>query len=74
MVSGVIIPDKVSRIRLVASTPAPGLEANGASKATVTVPPGQNRGYAIQFFSFAAIALVIYVLALRKRLVEKPRK
>ena len=70
LVSGVIVPDRKSRIRLVASAPAPGLQANGATKAAITVPPSQNRGYALQFFSFALIALVIYALALRKRLRE----
>jgi cytochrome oxidase assembly protein ShyY1 len=70
LVSGVIIPDRKSRIRLVASGPAPGLQPNGTTKATITVSPAQNRGYAFQFFSFAVIALVIYSLALRKRLRE----
>lgn len=70
LVSGEIVRDKLSRIRLVAATPAPGLSANGPVKAAVTVSPQQNRGYALQFFSFAAIALVIYVLALRKRWAE----
>lgn len=70
LVSGAIIPDRKSRIRLVSSAPAQGLQPNGAIKAAVTVSPGQNRGYAIQFFSFAVIALVIYGLALRKRLRE----
>jgi cytochrome oxidase assembly protein ShyY1 len=75
LVSGVIIPDRKMRIRLVASTPAPGLQPNGAPKAAVSVTPEQNRGYALQFFSFAAIALIIYALALRKRLKEaKPAK
>jgi cytochrome oxidase assembly protein ShyY1 len=72
LVSGVIIPDKVSRIRLVADEPAPGLERNGGAKASVAVSPGQNRGYALQFFAFGAIALVIYALALRKRLKQEP--
>jgi cytochrome oxidase assembly protein ShyY1 len=29
--------------------------------------------YALQWFSFAAIALVIYGLALRKRIKEQPK-
>jgi cytochrome oxidase assembly protein ShyY1 len=70
LVSGVIIPDKKMRIRLVASSPAPGLQPNGAPKAAVSVSPQQNRGYAFQFFAFAIMALVIYGLALRKRLKE----
>lgn len=70
LVSGVIIPDRKSRIRLVAAAPAPGLQPNGTIKAAITVPPGQNRGYAFQFFSFAVIAVVIYGLAVRTRLRE----
>lgn len=68
VVSGVIVRDDKTRLRLVAATPAPGLAANGPVKATVSVSPAQNRGYALQFFSFAVIALIIYALALRKRL------
>jgi len=50
---------------LVADTPAPGLTAN-------TVPsiesiPNNHLAYAVQWFAFAAIALVIYGLALRRR-------
>lgn len=71
LVSGEIIPDKLKRIRLVAAAPAPGLEANGPVKASVGVSPAQNRGYALQFFAFAAIALIIYVLALRNKLKEE---
>jgi cytochrome oxidase assembly protein ShyY1 len=73
-VSGMIIRDNLTRVRLVAATPAPGLEANGPVKAGVSVSPAQNRGYAFQFFSFAAIALIIYGLAVRKRLKEEPAK
>jgi cytochrome oxidase assembly protein ShyY1 len=46
------------------------LVATAPVKAAVSVSPQQNRGYALQFFSFAVIALVIYVLALRKRWSE----
>ena len=68
LVSGEIVRDKLTRIRLVAATPAPGLAANATVKAAVSVSPQQNRGYAIQFFAFAATALVIYALAVRKRM------
>jgi surfeit locus 1 family protein len=68
LVSGTIVPDNKSRIRLVADGPAAGLEPNAEPKPSISVPPEQNRGYAIQFFAFAAIALIIYVLAVRKRL------
>jgi cytochrome oxidase assembly protein ShyY1 len=72
-VSGVIAWDSRTRIRLVAASPAPGLEANGPVKPAISVPPEQNRGYALQFFSFAAIALIIYGLAVRKRWKEEPK-
>ena len=72
LVSGTIVPDRKARIRLVSASPAPGLQPNGAAKAAVSVPPGQNRGYAVQFFAFALIALIIYGLAVRKRLNESP--
>jgi cytochrome oxidase assembly protein ShyY1 len=72
-VSGVIARDSRTRIRLVAASPAPGLEANGPVKPAISVPPEQNRGYALQFFSFAAIALIIYGLAVRKRWKEEPK-
>jgi cytochrome oxidase assembly protein ShyY1 len=39
----------------------------------VPVTPGRNRMYALQWFSFAAIALIIYGLALRKRMKEDRR-
>lgn len=72
LVSGVIVPDKKSRIRLAAATAAPGLEQGQLPTPAVSVSPGRNRGYAIQWFSFAAIALIIYGLAVRKRLKEGP--
>ena len=68
IVSGVIVRDDRTRIRLVTATPAPGLEPNGEVKPAVSVSPAQNRGYALQFFAFALVAVVIYGLAVRKRL------
>jgi cytochrome oxidase assembly protein ShyY1 len=73
LVSGTIVPDRVSGMRLVAATPANGLEPSAAPQPTVPVTPGRNRGYAATWFALAALALVIYVLALRKRLRESPR-
>ena len=66
LVSGVIAPDSRSRMRLVAATPGPGLAAS-APPSTDTIP-NNHLSYAIQWFLFAGIALVIYVLAIRKRL------
>lgn len=67
-VSGVIGPDRVSRMRLVAASAPPGLEPSAPP--SIESIPNNHRSYAIQWFSFAAIALVIYGLAVRKRLNE----
>jgi cytochrome oxidase assembly protein ShyY1 len=69
MVSGMIVPDRLHRIRLVAAGAPPGLEPPGIPSVENAVPvtPGRNRMYALQWFSFAAIALIIYGLALWKR-------
>lgn len=75
LVSGVIVPDRLHRIRLVAASAPPGLDPAGLPSAETAVPvtPGRNRMYALQWFSFAAIALLIYGLALRKRMKEQPK-
>ena len=64
-VSGIISPDNTTRLRLVAASAPPGLEA--------VAPPSLNsiannhRSYAAQWFLFAGIASLIYGLALRLR-------
>jgi len=65
LVSGTIAPDSKSRMRLVAATPGPGLMAS-APPSPDTIP-NNHLSYAIQWFLFAGIAIVIYVLALRGR-------
>ncbi|MEO8454529.1 MAG: SURF1 family cytochrome oxidase biogenesis protein [Sphingomicrobium sp.] len=72
-VSGVIVPDRRTGIRLVAATAPPGLQPSkvpGASSASAVTPAG-HRLYAATWFSLAAIALIIYGLALGKRLKER---
>ena len=69
-VSGIIAPDRRSVMRLVAATPVPGLQPSALP--SVRSISNNHRSYAIQWFSFAAIALVIYGLAVRKRLREGP--
>ena len=65
LVSGVIAPDRQARMRLVAAEPGPGLMASAVpSAATIR---NNHLSYAIQWFLFALIAAVIYVLALRQR-------
>ena len=76
LVSGVVVPDRLKRIRLVAASAPPGLQPAGLPSAETAVPvtPGRNRMYALQWFSFAAIALLIYALALRRRMKEQPKQ
>jgi cytochrome oxidase assembly protein ShyY1 len=72
-VSGIIAPDRRNRMRLVAGSAPPGLEPSAAP--SLTSIPNNHRSYALQWFAFAAIALIIYGLAVRKRLKEaKPAK
>jgi cytochrome oxidase assembly protein ShyY1 len=72
LVNGVIAPDSQARMRLVAAEPGPGLMAS-AAPSTATIP-NNHFSYAIQWFLFAAIALVIYVLALARRQREEAGK
>lgn len=51
---------------LVADTPAPGLTANGTPDWRIV--PNNHLSYAVQWFLFAGIALVIYLLAARRRM------
>ena len=69
-VSGTIGPDAVSRMHLVADGAAPGLEP--AAPPSVTSIPNNHRSYAVQWFLFAGIALVIYLIALRRLPPRKP--
>ena len=72
LVSGVIAPDRRSRMRLVAASAPQGLEPS--AQPALSSIPNNHRSYALQWFAFAAIAFVIYVLAVRKRWDEKPPK
>jgi surfeit locus 1 family protein len=70
-VSGVIGPDRKTRMRLVAAGAPPGLQPSAPP--SLSSIPNNHRSYAIQWFSFAAIAIAIYALAVRKRLKEQPK-
>jgi surfeit locus 1 family protein len=72
LVSGIIAPDRRNRMRLVAATAPPGLQESAPP--SLGGIPNNHRSYAVQWFAFAAIALIIYGLALRKRLREEPAK
>jgi len=64
-VQGVIAPDSRTLIRLVAAPPVAGLAA--AQPPALEDIPNNHLAYAVQWFVFAITALVIYVLALRRR-------
>lgn len=64
-VRGVVAPGP----RLVADPPLAGLEAN--AKPDPAAIPNNHLSYAVQWFLFAITALVIYGLALRKRLAVR---
>jgi cytochrome oxidase assembly protein ShyY1 len=69
-VTGTIAPDSKYGIRLVSAGPAPGLEQSAPP--SIEAIPNNHLLYAFQWFAFAAIAAIIYVLALRKRMRETP--
>jgi surfeit locus 1 family protein len=71
LVSGIIAPDRYSGMRLVAGSAPPGLEPSALP--SLSSIPNNHRSYAVQWFSFALIALIIYGFAVRKRLTEEPR-
>ena len=64
-VAGRIAPDTRHGLRLVADTPAPGLEPSAAP--SMDDIPNNHRMYAIQWFAFAVSALAIYLLARRRQ-------
>ncbi len=63
-VRGVVAPGP----RIVADPPLAGLEANAIPDPSEI--PNNHLAYAVQWFFFAATALIIYALAVRKRLVR----
>jgi surfeit locus 1 family protein len=71
LVSGIIAPDRAMRLRLVAASAPPGLEPSAPP--SLDSIPNNHRSYALQWFAFAATALIIYGLAVRKRLKEPPK-
>lgn len=71
-VSGIIAPDREKGMRLVAASAPPGLEASAPP--SLKSIPDNHRSYALQWFSFAAFALLIYGLALRRRWKEEQAK
>ncbi|NUS99981.1 MAG: SURF1 family protein [Sphingomonas sp.] len=70
-VSGIIAPDNRTRMRLVAASAPPGLET--VAPPTLASIANNHRSYAIQWFLFAGIAALIYVLALRLRWAKEQK-
>jgi len=68
-VRGVIVPDRLTGMRLVAATAPPGLEPSRVPDVSSVSPitPAIHRGYAATWFALAVAALIIYALSLRKR-------
>ena len=64
-VAGVIGSDSERGLRLISAVGLAGLEPS--SPPSIDSIPNNHRGYALQWFLFAAAALSIYVLALRGR-------
>jgi surfeit locus 1 family protein len=68
-VSGIIGPDRRMRLRLVAASAPPGLEPSAPP--SIRAIPNNHRSYAVQWFAFAFVALVIYALAVRRNWREE---
>jgi len=68
-VSGIIVPDRVSRMRLVAASAPPGLEpsAQPSPETASAITPAGHRMYAATWFALALAALIIYMLVVMKR-------
>ena len=66
VITGTVAPGAGDAVRIIADPPLAGLQAN--ARPDPKDLPNNHWSYAIQWFLFAATALVIYGLALRKRL------
>jgi cytochrome oxidase assembly protein ShyY1 len=69
LVSGIIMPDRKTRMRLVAGGSAPGLEPSKVPDVTSisAVTPAGHRGYAATWFALAAVAVIMYAIAMARR-------
>ena len=68
-VSGIIVPDRRTRMRLVAATAPPGLEPSRMPSVESASPitPSGHRMYSATWFALALVALIIYSIAIVKR-------
>jgi surfeit locus 1 family protein len=64
-VNGIIDSDRDHILLLVAESPAPGLQPSALPSPENI--PNNHRAYAVQWFLFAGVALVVYIVALRRR-------
>lgn len=70
-ISGMLAPDRDYRMRIVSAVGLAGLQPSRLPDPSDL--PNNHRGYAVQWFLFAAVALVIYGLALRGRWREREK-
>ena len=68
-VSGIIVPDRLTGIRLVAASAPPGLQpsAQPSAENASSIRPSGHRMYAATWFALAAAALIIYMIVVMKR-------
>lgn len=73
LVSGIIVPDRFSRMRLVAATAPPGLEVSKTPDVSTVsaITPAGHRGYAATWFALAVVALAVYAVAVRNHLKDR---
>ena len=70
-VSGTIGPDGETRMRLISATGLAGLQPSATPN--IADVPNNHRSYAVQWFLFAAFALLIFLLAVRGRLRDEQK-
>jgi surfeit locus 1 family protein len=69
LIAGMVGEGTPKTLMLVADPPAAGLDANPGPD--LTAVPNNHLAYAVQWFVFAALAAIIYALALRRRTVAE---
>ncbi len=69
-VSGIIGPDRGGQVLLVSDGAAPGLQPSAPP--SLDEIPNNHLAYAVQWFLFAAVAVVIYALALARYHPSRP--
>ena len=70
-VSGILAPDRDAGVRLVVDHPPAGLQPS--ARPSLSAISNNHLMYAIQWFAFAGIALVVFALAWRRRSAENKR-